>query len=305
MPVIVTHNGPFHADEVCAVALLRMWIKSTTEIVRTRDPVKIKEYHEMGHFIVDVGGEHDSIRKFDHHQKSMNDTYFPDSKIPMSSFGLVWKAFGEKILHEDMKAKDSKKMADDLYKLLVEGIDANDNGINLAGKGALHYRPLLPHGIIGMMNSIDDKEQDAAFEKAVSIFQSILEETIKSYVKKETVLGVLRDLFTGMVNANKDPVLFCDVDLLSLDTNHVLRDVKDENVKFIVFPKLDGQYKIWTRRTGNGFEIDTPLISEENAKLLVGDDLVFIHRNCFVGAAMTKEAALIIANASVNAAKKK
>ncbi len=62
---IVTHNGPFHADEVFAIAALSIFFADQdVSIIRSRDPAIIA----IGNIIVDVGMEYDGERLFDHHQ---------------------------------------------------------------------------------------------------------------------------------------------------------------------------------------------------------------------------------------------
>src|SRR5690349_2932309 len=79
MPVLVaTHDGPFHADDVMAFALVRTFYDSDAKVVRTRDPQKIA----AAHIAVDVGTEYDPSRlRFDHHQSSYQG--------PFSAAGMV------------------------------------------------------------------------------------------------------------------------------------------------------------------------------------------------------------------------
>ena len=56
MPMIVaTHNGPFHADDVLAWALLRQFMEEDLELIRTRDANRLNE----ADIVIDVGGEYD------------------------------------------------------------------------------------------------------------------------------------------------------------------------------------------------------------------------------------------------------
>ena len=76
--LVVTHSGPFHADEVFAYALLRVFLGDELELVRTREPAIIAR----ADIAIDVGGEYDASRgRFDHHQQS-----YPGS---LSSAGMV------------------------------------------------------------------------------------------------------------------------------------------------------------------------------------------------------------------------
>lgn len=60
-----THDGDFHADDVLALALLRVvYHQYEFVIVRTRDKAQL----DTCDILVDVGGQHDGIRYFDHHQ---------------------------------------------------------------------------------------------------------------------------------------------------------------------------------------------------------------------------------------------
>lgn len=62
---IITHNGKFHTDDVFACAILK-YIFDDINIIRTRDESII---NDSDSYIIDVGGEYDGVKKFDHHQK--------------------------------------------------------------------------------------------------------------------------------------------------------------------------------------------------------------------------------------------
>ncbi len=56
MPLLVaTHSGPFHADDVMAVALIRTFLDAEAHISRSRDPEK----WAAADIVVDVGGIYD------------------------------------------------------------------------------------------------------------------------------------------------------------------------------------------------------------------------------------------------------
>jgi uncharacterized UPF0160 family protein len=117
--ILITHNGTFHADDLFATATLSILNNGNIKIIRTRDQEIIKK----GDYVYDVGGEYDVLRnRFDHHQKGGAGAR--DNGIPYSSFGLIWKTYGEQIC-------GSKEVAQKIDERLVSPIDANDNGINL------------------------------------------------------------------------------------------------------------------------------------------------------------------------------
>jgi uncharacterized UPF0160 family protein len=144
---IGTHNGSFHCDEVLACFLLKQLPEYVdAEIVRSRDPSKLDECD----IVVDVGGVFDAEKKrFDHHQKSFTHTYASlvpakkDWTIKLSSAGLVYLHYGERVLSElltrvapDLTAEDKKKLKailfDKMYENFVKEIDGIDNGVEIA-----------------------------------------------------------------------------------------------------------------------------------------------------------------------------
>ena len=63
---VATHWGSFHADDVLAWALIRHFLDSDAEVVRSRDPAVLAS----ADIVMDVGGTFDpAARRFDHHQQ--------------------------------------------------------------------------------------------------------------------------------------------------------------------------------------------------------------------------------------------
>src|SRR3989344_5092065 len=121
---IVTHNSHFHADDVFAVATLLLLLEKDHEInvVRSRDQAVIAE----ADYVVDVGGVYDPDKNcFDHHQTGGAGKR--ENPIPYASFGLVWKKYGEQLC-------GSQEIADYIDQVLVQPIDALDNGLVISKK---------------------------------------------------------------------------------------------------------------------------------------------------------------------------
>lgn len=95
---IITHDSNFHTDEIYAIALLqRLSEFKDWNIIRTRDEKKI----EKGGIVVDVGSIYDPKRnRYDHHQREFNETFDSSYNVRLSSLGLIYKHYGEKILKE-------------------------------------------------------------------------------------------------------------------------------------------------------------------------------------------------------------
>jgi uncharacterized UPF0160 family protein len=79
---IGTHNGLFHSDEVFAVAMMSITAELqglTVQVTRTRDLNILNTQH----YIIDVGGQYDGVKCFDHHQS--------EYKGDLSSAGMIAK----------------------------------------------------------------------------------------------------------------------------------------------------------------------------------------------------------------------
>ena len=62
---VATHNGPFHADDVLAFAMIRRFVDPEATVERTREPARLR----AAEIVFDVGGSYDpAAGRFDHHQ---------------------------------------------------------------------------------------------------------------------------------------------------------------------------------------------------------------------------------------------
>lgn len=117
--ILITHNGAFHTDDLFAAATLSILNNDNVKIIRTRD----SQIFEKGDYVFDVGGVYDPEKnKFDHHQRGGGGAR--PNGIPYSSFGLVWKKYGEQICGD-------KEVAVYIDKKIVQPIDAIDNGMDI------------------------------------------------------------------------------------------------------------------------------------------------------------------------------
>lgn len=116
--IIATHDGTFHADDVCAVALL-LRIYPDAVVIRTRDKDQLK----TAHIRVDVGMKHEPPTDFDHHQSDFN-LYRP-SGVPYAACGLVALHFKD-ILFPSLEVWEK------LDSSIFATVDAQDNGLETA-----------------------------------------------------------------------------------------------------------------------------------------------------------------------------
>jgi len=158
---VATHSGIFHADEVCAVALLRC-IENFGEVVVDRLPHQVAEIVLVKYdLVVDIGRVHNPAGgRFDHHQTS------PAEGESRAAAGLVWSW-----------VKESGKLPDvPAINKLVKLVDENDTGIRPSGSFELpaivsRYNAQNPFG----------DEQKAAFEAAVSFVETQIRALIAEF----------------------------------------------------------------------------------------------------------------------------
>ena len=169
MKTVLTHDGDFHADEVCAIAILKI-VYPKIKVIRSRDLKK----HSKANIFVDVGLKYDPKKNyFDHHQ--IKGAGKRKNNIPYSSAGLVWKHFGKKIT----KSKDVFEMID---QRLIQTIDAEDNGIQMQSSQG-NFIPYTLSSIIFNFGKFGSKNDVKIFNEAVNLIKVILEREI-SYLEK-------------------------------------------------------------------------------------------------------------------------
>lgn len=166
--LLVTHGANFHQDDLFAVATLLLLFPDL-EIKRTRDLEVIKK----ADFVVDTGGENNpKTNRFDHHQPG--GAGHRENGVPYASFGLVWKAYGEKLC-------GSFEVADVVDKKLVQPIDAADCGYEMyrpTKKGLAPY--LFGNAMKSLMPTWRDKESvDDVFMSLIPLTQHILQREIR------------------------------------------------------------------------------------------------------------------------------
>ncbi len=141
---IATHNKIMHADEVSAIALLKIFRDDEIVVHRVNHDTADFTKYDM---VIDIGKKYDGKKYFDHHQY----------KGGKSSAGLIWEYLEE----EDNYPTISK---------LIKMVDENDVGITKAKP--FEYSSLITH-----FNNNDDiygDKQEECFKKAVEFAYTIL-----------------------------------------------------------------------------------------------------------------------------------
>ena len=288
---ILTHNKHFHLDDVFAVAVLAITLNKPFEIIRTRDPLKIKN----ADYVVDVGGEYDEERnRFDHHQKG--GAGMRENGIPYASFGLVWKKYGNTIC-------GSEEIAQMIEKKIVEQADAEDNGVAITKPLFEGVYPYLYFNAISSLNPTwkeKDKDYDELFIKAVESVREILLREIE--IADHFIEG--REFVEKAYNNAEDKRL------IILDNEYSWKEVlnKHKEPLFVIEPDLEeGIWEITAIREDThsfknrkdmperwGGKRDQELASETGIS-----DALFCHRNLFFACTRSKEGAIKMAKLAI------
>lgn len=196
VPVIGTHSGVFHCDEILACFMLQQLPKyKDARIIRSRDDAILKDCD----IVVDVGGIYapDKLR-FDHHQKTFEHTLgsirpeFADkfSKVRLSSAGLIYTHFGEEVIGHIVKREKDQTLSDEclrsvfekVYEFFIQEIDGIDNGVPQFSDEPLYRISTHLSARIGhfnsQWNSTNDFDEQSQFELAKSLAGSEFVESI-------------------------------------------------------------------------------------------------------------------------------
>ncbi len=284
MQKVITHSGPFHADDVFAVASLQLHFgQENIEVIRTRDEAIMA----TGDIVVDVGAVYDPARqRFDHHQVGAP---VRDNGIPYAGFGLIWKHYGEQICN-------SKTVAESVEKSLVFSIDAADNGVSLYQTTEIGVSPTTVSDIVSLFNPIEGTtaDQDQAFLKAVDFARDILGKAIARAKAKELMKEIAHSVYQS---SNDKELLIFDVPM----SKSLL--IEYPEVKFIVSPDNPASSQNWIataiQAEYGSFALRQRfpeewggLRDDELAKVSGIADAVFCHKAGFLFVSKTREGAL-------------
>lgn len=290
MKKIVTHSGNFHTDEVFACAVLSLLNSGNIEIVRSRD----KEDWAKGDYVVDVGGEYDPSRgRFDHHQEG--GAGVRPNGIPYSSFGLVWKEFGEKI-------SGSSYVARIIDERIAQPVDAGDNGFETFGVRGEVAPYLLQDAISAFRPGWNEpRTEDEGFFDAIPFAEKILAREI---ARAKTEEEGKRHAESAYANSE-------DKRIIILEDHYPWYEAlgtKPEPL-FVVKPDRGdmGKWKIEAVRSDvHSFKNRKDLprewagkVGEELAKISGVSDALFCHNKLFIAVAGSKEGAMMLAKLAI------
>jgi len=286
----VTHNGDFHCDDIFGSALLRLCFPEI-EIIRTRE----KEEIEKADLVFDVGGIYDRAKmRFDHHQNGGAGER--SNGIPLASFGLLWKEFGQKIC-------GSQAIAFAIETRLVTPVDAIDNGIDIC---VPKIPSVVPYSIQQMFSIFtptwqEGDDRDPIFKKLSDLAMDVLKREIEVAKSFETAKAKVADLYLKST----------DKRILILDAQYPVSLFQEyADVLFVVYKgSLPDDYRVKAiRKSADCFDVRKQF--PENWAGKEGDELVnitgvgdarFAHHKRFLVGAKSLEGAKELANIALNA----
>jgi uncharacterized UPF0160 family protein len=285
--ILVTHNGAFHADDIFATAVVSIVFSGNIKVIRTRDQRVIAK----ADVVYDVGGIYDEEKNlFDHHQ--VGGAGARENGIPYSSFGLIWKKYGEKICGD-------KELAKKIDNKLVEPIDANDNGINLAEvRGSI--APYLIQDMFFAFRPSWKEEQvyDSQFKELVKIAEKIILREVKKMKDVLEAESIIDEIYKKA--EDKRTLIF--------DDNYPwLEIINNYKEPLYVISKKDNLWRAEAvRKERYVFETRKPFPAswagkrdEEMAKISGVSDAIFCHNGRFLVVAKSKEGVLSLVKKAI------
>ena len=302
--IIATHDGVFHADDVFAVAALKI-LYPNADVIRTRVP----EALEAATYVVDVGGVYDSINgRYDHHQKGRAGAR--ENGVLYSSFGLVWQHYGMQVAATvcDMTLSLAQEVKHAVDLALVCPIDAVDNGQELLTGGTATIEGVRPTSLSHVISSFNPTWQEpardfyAAFLTAVEIAGQIIRREV------HIALGRIaaRDYVRRAISLSAGGPIVTLWQFVPWG-----EQVRDEapDAKFVVFPSETGTWMVQAVGAKAGTFESRKLLPEAWAGLRDGDfqevtgvsDGVFCHPGRFICGAASEASAMRLARMAVEA----
>ncbi|MFC4235952.1 MYG1 family protein [Thalassospira xianhensis] len=310
-PILATHDGTFHCDDVLAYVLIRRWLaqegKTEIELVRTRDANVYKD----ADFVWDVGAVYDpETHRYDHH---MPGALLRDDGVPYSAAGLVWLNLGFDICHElygGFRTKYSAE-AEELYQMFMDQdikfVDWTDDGRSLVEENRLN----LDMGLAGLVDAFNQQwfeREPRAGDENFKFLQAarMVESVVISRLSKLQATIEARKTVQKAFDDGQDPYV------LVLERNMPWQDA----VAHLNLPTLYAVYP--STRNGNewmvacmstkpgGFTPTHPfpenwggLRGDELAKVSGVDNAIFCHKHRFCAAASTLAGAVNLAQNSI------
>ncbi len=275
--LVATHHGSFHADDVLAWALIRVFLDPQAELIRTRD----EEVIQSADVVIDVGGIFDpDSGRFDHHQQSYTG--------PLSAAGMVLNWL-------QGQGHIPTVLAERLRHGMVEYIDDVDNGRVRPSTQV----PCFPR-IVDTFNQGRSslKDFDRGFDAAAQVAVELLEGYVRGHAALQRNERLVTEAMAVAVAAGTN--------LMELDRSIAWKDLyfahggAEHPTEFLLHPGVDDSWRVVAiPPSRESFDKKVPLpqawagLKDEELEEVTGvKGAVFCHKNSFIAVFRTRDAAL-------------
>ena len=291
---LITHGGKFHADDVMSTVILEMAFENVIVCRVLEVPKKVKK----GTIIYDVGGG-----RWDHHQRGGNGAR--KNGIPYAASGLIWRDFGDGVIKcYAPKLKNVNEIWDAVDKMLIQGIDATDNGVannyNSQGVSVMSICQLIAnYNPLWNEKGDYDKAFLNACDMAREILANVIKKAISTYMAKEIVQKSIDNASNHIMILKK----FVPWErYLYLSTNP-----KSIDIWFVVYPSLRGGFNwqtvpMYLKSQKPMKQVPKEwwgLKGKELQKITGIKTAIFCHDGGFIGGAETQEDTIKMAQKAV------
>lgn len=272
-----THSGPFHADDVLAWALIKVFYAPDAAVVRTRDGAVI----DAADLAFDVGGRYDpGAGRFDHHQSSYQG--------PLSSAGMVL-AWLEATGHVEPAA--ASKLRDEL----VDYVDAVDNGRLLPDRAVPCFARLVELFTAGPSTA---EGYDEAFQRAADMAMGAVRGIVAELEQERAAVATVLAAMADAESAGR-AVIFLDR-YLRWKPIYYANGGEEHPTDYVLFPGIEGSWRLVAiAPEEHSFAQKRPLPAPWAG--LTGSSLaavtgvpgsLFCHKNRFIAVFATRDAAI-------------
>lgn len=289
--IIATHSGRFHADDVFAVATLKI-AGLVDQIIRTRNQNELNS----ADIRLDVGRKNNpETGDYDHHQAGGAGKR--PNGIPYASFGLIWQKYGPMVT-------GSKEAAESIDENLVQIVDADDCGVDLFISKFAGVKPYEVSKIIAQFNpswKVEPTQEDIDrhFADAVEFASIVLKQEIVKSNGKIEAQRIVRDA----IKAARDPRIIILEQYAPWKDVVVTEAPEALYIVHPIWPKVRGQWSVYAvNKTVDSFEIRKSLpgawAGKEAQDLVVVtgvEDAIFCHSGRHMVIADSKDGALRLA----------
>lgn len=257
--IAYTHNGVFHADDVCSAALLEIVFPGIKIFRVSHVPTDAELAFDIGY------------GKYDHHQA---DVELRDDGNKYASFGLLWREIGPLIVDID-----DVKFFDDMF---VKGIDYTDN---------TGYPNPFSSAIKAFNPPWDSEESsDDCFIKAVDFAKTAILNQLNRYRSSFNVKSMIEDLLSeknGPIPKASDTCLLLEKYI------PCQRYLVDTDINFVMYPsnRQSGYWNINTIPTEVGGKMPKVKFPDSWIKHQP-EGCTFVHQALWISSFKNKESAI-------------